>query len=65
MKFLQFTKMDGRKTTRLMLRMEDIFRVEENGVYSTITVDDHAGGTDEIQCYESYSEVVQEMASSK
>ena len=64
MKFLQFTKND-RNRSKILLRMEDIFRIEENGCCSMITVDDHSGGTEEIECYESYSEVVQEMSSSK
>ncbi len=63
MKIIQLRK-NERGTPKFAVRVEDIFMVEETDTYySTITVDDHHGGTEEIECYESFDNVLTSMSS--
>ena len=60
MKFIQLQARNTRK--KISIRAEDVFRVEESDrYYSTITVDNHRGGTEEIECYETFDTVMNAM----
>lgn len=60
MKFIQLQTRSNRN--RISIRAEDVFRVEESDrYYSTVTVDNHRGGTEEIECYETFDTVMNAM----
>ena len=60
MKFIQLQTRNTRK--RISVRAEDVFRVEENDrYYSKLTLDNHRGGTEEIECYETFDTVMDAM----
>lgn len=60
MKFIQLQTRTSRK--KISIRAEDVFRVEESDrYYSTIIVDNHRGGTEEIECYETFDTVMNAM----
>lgn len=60
MKFIQLHARLSQK--RISVRAEDVFRIEEaDHGYSKIIVDNHRGGTEEIECYEQYDTVMNAM----
>lgn len=65
MKIIQLKKME-RGTPKFAVRVEDIFMVEETECpywHVTITVDNHCGGTEKIECCESFENVIDSMCS--
>ena len=63
MKIIQLRK-NELGTPKFAVRVEDIFMVEEvTGDYAIITVDNHCGGTKKIECYESFTNVMNSMCS--
>lgn len=60
MKFIQLHTRSSQN--RISIRAEDVFRIEESGrCYSKLTIDNHRGGTEEIECYETFDTVMNAM----
>ena len=63
MKIIQLRK-NEKGTPKFAVRVEDIFMVEETDrYYATITVDDHHGGVEKIECHELFDNVLTSMSS--
>lgn len=63
MKIIQLRKNEN-ATPKFAVRVEDIFMVEQTDFYySTITVNNHSGGIEKIECYESFENVIDSMCS--
>ena len=60
MAFIQVSKRN-RSYEKIAVRVEDIIRAEENSFHTTLYVDNHCGGVDTIECWESYSAIRDEM----
>ena len=62
MKFVTLPKKD-RPQEYIAVRVEDIVKVETNRFNSIVTVENHMGGVEKIDCYESFRDVMSALSS--